>query len=72
MNLQAADGKSIAIDGKANVEIRIGKQSFQWEVYVAQIQDEGLLGYDFLFYYDCAFEARRRVRIKGLWTACEV
>ena len=72
VNLIGADGKGIAVDGKANVEISIGKQTFQWEVYVAQIQDDGLLGYDFLYYYDCAFEARRGVRIKGQWTACEV
>ncbi len=70
--LQAADGKCMAVDGTAEFKLKIGKQTFSWEVYVAPIQDEGLLGFDFLHYYDCAFEARRGIRINGQWTKCEI
>jgi hypothetical protein len=72
VTLEAADGKCIAVDGIAEMKLEIGSQTFVWEVYVAPIQDEGLLGFDFLYYFDCAFEVRRGIRINGQWTTCEV
>ena len=72
VKLEAADGNCIAVAGTATVDITIGTANFAWKVYVAPIKDDGLLGYDFLYNYDCAFEARRGLRINDHWVTCDV
>ena len=72
IKLQSANGNLISVDGTAEVILQLGKSHFPWKVFVANITDDGLLGYDFLYNYDCAFEARRGVRIKGQWFKCDV
>ena len=49
------------------MDISIGEQQFQWDEFVAPINDEGILGYDFLYFFDCILEARRGIRIAGIW-----
>jgi len=48
IRLEVADNGLLSIDGVASVEIHIGKDVFQWDVFVANIREDGLLGLDFL------------------------
>ena len=72
VKLEAADGNQISVNGRASVNICIGNQCFQWTVYVAPITDDGLLGYDFLYHYECVFDTRRGLCVKGQWTTCDM
>ena len=68
MRLQTANNELIEVQGTATIHLLIGGQQFQWEAFVAPISDDGILGYDFLYFYDCVLEARRGIRIAGKWT----
>ena len=68
MRLQTANNELIEVQGTATIHLLIGGQQFQWEAFVAPISDDGILGYDFLYFYDCVSEARRGIRIAGKWT----
>ena len=53
----------IEVDGIATMDISIGEQKFHWDAFVAPIKDEGIIGYDFLYFFDCILEARSGIRI---------
>ena len=65
--LETASKELIDIDGIVTVEIVIGGQPFKWDAIVAPISDQGILGYDFLYHYDCILQARHGIRIAGNW-----
>ena len=67
VKLETANNELIEVDGIATMDISIGEQQFQWDAFVAPINDEGILGYDFLYFVDCILEARRGIRIAGIW-----
>ena len=57
----------IEVDGIATMDISIGEQKFHWYAFVAPIKDEGIIGYDFVYVFDCILEARSGIRITGTW-----
>ena len=65
--LETASKELIDIDGIVTVEIVIGGQPFKWDAIVAPISDQGILGYDFLYHFDCILQARHGIRIAGNW-----
>ena len=72
IKLEAANNELIPVKGIATVNIHIGDQSFEWEVYVADIDDDGILGYDFLYYHDCNLSARQGLTIGGRKVKCKI
>ena len=67
VKLETVNNELIEVDGIATMDISIGEQQFQWDAFVAPIKDEGILGYDFFYFFDCILEARRGIRIAGTW-----
>ena len=67
VKLQTANNELIPVQGIATMDITIGDQSFKWDAFIAPISDAGILGYDFLYHFDCTLEARRGIRIAGNW-----
>lgn len=65
--LQTANNELLDVEGVATIDIMIGGQHFRWDAFVAPISDEGILGYDFLYHYDCILEARRGMQIAENW-----
>ena len=59
VQLQAAD------KGLLVVHINIDDETFEWDAYVADICDDGLIGFDFLHHFNCSLEARRGLRINN-------
>ena len=51
VELMCADGKVMGASYVEGVEISLGSQTYDWNVYVADIEDEMLLGLDFLHKY---------------------
>ena len=49
--------------GEVDIDITLESDVFPWYAYVADIPDDGLIGFDFLHHYDCVLEARRGLRI---------
>ena len=70
--LKTADDNLLDVNGLATVQIEISNTVFTWDVYVAPIHDDVLIGYDFLYHFDCVMEARRGLRIDGLWIDCVI
>ena len=73
IKLEAANNELIPIHGAAVLTLTVGKQSFEWETLVAEIGDDGILGYDFLYCHDCELAARRGlITIDGTPVECEL
>ena len=64
VQLQAADNGLLNVYGEVDVNITLESDVFPWYAYVADIPDDGLIGFDFLHHYDCVLEARRGLRIR--------
>ena len=57
-----ADGKPLSFQGQGSFRINIGSDNdtgLQHEVWVADIELEGILGYDFLYKYNCNLDVGR-------------
>ena len=63
VQLQAADSGLLTVYGEVDIDITLESDVFPWYAYVADIPDDGLIGFDFLHHYDCVLEARRGLRI---------
>ena len=73
IKLEAVNNELIPIHGAAVLTLTVGKQSFEWETLVAEIGDDGILGYDFLYCHDCELAARRGlITIDGTPVECEL
>ncbi|CAC5407836.1 unnamed protein product [Mytilus coruscus] len=68
----AEAGKKMKTQGVAVVDIVIGDLSFPWEVYVAPIRDDVLLGCDIIDEFDITINTRRGIEVGGTWVDCEV
>ena len=63
IQLQAADNGLLTVHGVINISVDIDNDIFEWTAYVADITEDGLLGFDFLHNFNCILEARRGLRI---------
>ena len=52
LRLEVADNGLLQLEGMTTITLKIGRDSFQWDVLVAAIREDGLLGLDFLQHYD--------------------
>ena len=55
--IQVADNGLVETEGEITLELSIGGHTFTWDVLVAPIADEGMLGLDFLCAQEFAFNA---------------
>ncbi len=72
VKLETANGELIGVKGTANFVFKFEDLELEWEAYVADIADNGIIGYDFLYYYDCKLAARRGLSIAGKPVKCNL
>ena len=72
VKLEAANSELIKVKGIATFVFRLENLEFEWDAYVADITDCGIIGYDFLYHHDCEVAARRGLTIKGKQVKCEL
>ena len=65
VQLQAADKGLLVVRGIIKISVNIDDETFEWDAYVADICDDGLIGFDFLHHFNCSLEARRGLRINN-------
>ncbi|VDI69244.1 Hypothetical predicted protein [Mytilus galloprovincialis] len=72
-NLVVAEaGKQMGTKGVAAVMLTLGDSQFVWDVYVAPIGDDLLLGCDVLDEMDITVNSRKGIQLNGKWIECEV
>ena len=72
IQLQTADDGLLHVYGVINITVHMNDTAYSWDAYVADICDEGLLGFDFMYHYDCSFAARRGLYIDGKLIECDI
>ena len=68
----AEEGKRLKTQGVIEANLTIGKLALKWEVYVAPIRDEVLLGCDVIDEYNITINTKRGIKVDGTWIGCEV
>ncbi|CAC5378679.1 AZI1 [Mytilus coruscus] len=68
----AEAGKQMGTKGIAAVTLTLGDSKFVWDVYVAAIGDDLLLGCDVLDEMDITVNSRKGIQLNGKWIECEV
>ena len=69
---EAANKEMMDIDGVATVKFVANGEHFEWEMYVAPIAEEGLIGMDFFHAHDYILSARAGMKLNGRKVATEV
>ena len=72
IKLEAANSELITVKGTSNFVFKIEDLEFEWEAFVADIPDSGIIGYDFLYHHDCELAARRGLSIGGRSVTCNL
>ena len=70
VRLEAANSELINVIGVAVFNITIDNLHFKWEAFVADISDDGILGY--LYHHDCNLAARHGLTISGKAVDCKL
>ena len=70
--LKTADDTAMDVIGQVTLQIEIAGRIFTWDAYVAPILDDALIGFDFLYHFDCVLEMRRGLKIGGVWINCDL
>ena len=70
VKLEAANSEIIAVKGMATFLFKIEDFELEWKAFVADISDNGIIGYDFLYYHDCELAARHGLSIMGKVVPC--
>ena len=68
----AEEGKRLKTQGVIEANLTIGKLALKWEVYVAPIRDEVLLGCDVIDEYNITINTKRGIKVDGTWIGGEV
>jgi predicted aspartyl protease len=68
----AEEGKRLKTQWVIEANLTIGKLALKWEVYVAPIRDEVLLGCDVIDEYNITINTKRGIKVDGTWIGCEV
>jgi len=70
LKLEVADKGSLNVEGVATISFKVKSVEFTWEMYVADIQEDGLLGLDFLFENKYVLSAKSGLKLNGRKYAC--
>ena len=57
------DTKPINLEGHASVNFRLQNSKFSWDMYVADIREDGIIGLDFLIEHYYTLEAKTGLRL---------
>ena len=69
--LKTADNGELQVDCFVSFRFEINGSIYTWNAFVAPITDDVLIGYDFLYHFNCVLEARRGLTIDGRFVECE-
>lgn len=72
VQLQSADKGILNVHGIIGATVNVGSKDFEWNAYIADISDEGLLGFDFMHHFNCILEARRGLHIDNILIPIEL
>ncbi len=64
-HLRTVTGEVAPIRGKSNVRLKVGSMEVMQEVFVADIQDQCILGVDFLEHHSCIVNLRDSTLLVG-------
>ena len=61
--IEVADKAPLRIEGVVDIHFKVRNTLFHWDMYVAEIQEDGLIGLDFLYEHDYALGAKSGLRL---------
>ena len=61
--IEVADKGPLKIEGAVDIHFKVRNTSFPWDMYVAEIQENGLIGLDFLYEHVYALGAKSGLRL---------
>ena len=61
--IEVADKAPLRIEGVVDIHFKVRNTSFHWDMYVAEIQEDGLVVLDFLYEHDYALGAKSGLRL---------
>ena len=70
--LKAAGDSTLNIIACVTVGFCIDGITYTWTAFVAPIAEDALIGYDFLYHFDCVLVARRGLKINGKFVNCKL
>lgn len=67
LDMAVADGRPLAFSGCGRLQLKVGSFAVEHEIWVADIDVDALLGYDFLQRYNCTIDAGKgELTIRGI------
>ena len=65
LKLEVADDSLLTVEGITSLEFKVNKDIFCWDVFVAPIREDGLIGLDFLQIHDYVLGAKTGLRLNN-------
>ncbi|KAK3088259.1 hypothetical protein FSP39_016699 [Pinctada imbricata] len=65
MKFEVANDGLLDVNGIATFTFKIRNDTFKWDIYVAPIREDGLLGLDFLYYHNFTIGTKNGFRLNG-------
>ena len=65
LKLEVADDNLLTVEGITSLEFKVNKDIFCWDVFVASIREDGLIGLDFLQFHDYMLGAKTGLRLNN-------
>ena len=59
ISMTTASGDKLECEGKGKFTLEINGKEIEYSIWVAEIEGDGILGYDFLSHHDCCLNLRR-------------
>lgn len=68
--LEVANKGSLTVEGMVKLTFKVNNSNFEWDVFVANIHEDGILGLDFLFANDYSLSAKYGLKLNGKKCHC--
>lgn len=65
LTLEVADDNVLPIEGAVSLEFKVHRDTFFWDMLVAPIREDGLIGLDFLQFHDYVLGAKTELRLNN-------
>ena len=65
LKFEVANDELLEVSGVATFEFKLRNDVYKWDMYVAPIREDGLLGLDFLYHNDFSVGTKSGLRIRG-------
>lgn len=65
LKLEVADDNLLTIEGAVSLEFKVNRDIFSWNMLVAPIREDGLIGLDFLQFHDYVLSAKSGLRLNN-------